>query len=329
MNSRVLLCAIAGIDDAYLRESEQFSAIADGIAADRKRMRQRLTMIGVAAAVCLAVFGAVRLAPSVFRLFPPSEIPGGQTPEVPASSEYTVSAVIRGETTEKETAGSAVSPTVPAADKTESRTAPAGSDQTAPTSRPDRPAPGAEQPPAETPSTTKAAEPTTANLTTPHTEPASEQPTAPQPGGEPGRSPGAVFTGRSVSYAEARELFAHPIVPCYDDDFEGYEVGVVSRNGDIHESGAFCLSVGYAFADGTIRLQDQDRLTGSSSASTLGEAYDYRGRTFYVQSPGDYGESCYRVGYYPTWDSGIAYEAVFDGDADVYAIMDRIISVEI
>ena len=324
MNSRVLLCAIAGIDDAYLRESEQFSVIAAGIAADRKRIRQKLAMIGMIAAVCLAVFGTVRLAPSVFRLSPPSDIIGGQTPEDPAGAESTVSSVVRGETTEKETGGTTVNRSALADDKTESKITPAGSDPSAPTSRPERPAPGAEQPPGETPATTKAAEPTTANLTPPHTEPPTEQPS----GGEPGGAPGAVFTRRSVSYAEARELFAHPIVPCYDDDFAGYEVGVVSRNGDIHESGAFCLSVDYLFAGGVINLKDQDRLAGSS-ASTLGEAYDYRGRTFYVQSPGDYGESCYRVGYYPTWDSGVAYEAVFDGDADVYAIMDRIISVEI
>ena len=327
MNSRVLLCAIAGIDDAYLRESERFSVISAGIAADRKRMRQRLTMIGVVAAVCLAVFGAVRLAPSVFRLFPPSGIPGGQTPEDPAGTEYTVSSVIHGETTEKETAGPTVSPSAPADEKTGKQTAPAGSDPTAPTSRPDRPAPGAEQPATETPAATKAAEPTTENLTLPHTEPPTEQPTAPQPGGEPDGSPGAVFTRRSVSYAEARELFAHPIVPCYDADFAGYQVGIVSRNGDVNAEGAFCLSVDYEFVNGTIHLQDQDRLTGSS-ASTLGEAYDYRGRTFYVQSPGDYGESCCRVGYYPTWDSGVAYEAVFDGGADVYEIMDRMIAVE-
>ena len=149
--------------------------------------------------------------------------------------------------------------------------------------------------------------------------------------GDPGGKPGAVYTKLDVSYSEARAKFAHPIVPFSGDGFTGYQVGVVSRNGDVSADGAFCLDVSYTFADGIINLQDQDRLN-ASSASAQGTEYEYRGRTFYVQTPDDYGSygtDYIQIGYFPSWDSGIAYQAVFDADADVYEIMDRMISVEI
>ena len=77
-----------------------------------------------------------------------------------------------------------------------------------------------------------------------------------------------MFTRRSVSYAEARDLFAHPIVPCYDDDFEGYEVGVVSRNGDIHESGAFWMDHGVEVETGLHCLSATLTLKGEAVSET-------------------------------------------------------------
>ena len=159
------------------------------------------------------------------------------------------------------------------------------------------------------------------------TEKQTEPPTEPSPGG----TPGAVYTKRDVSYSEAREIFGHPIVSYSGGGFLGYQVGVVSRGGDVNSDGAFCLDVNYVFADGTVNLTDQDRLTGGSTASATGTRYDYRGRTFYVQTPEDYGfygSDQILVGYYPSWDSGVAYQAVFNADADPEVIMDLILSVE-
>ena len=70
---------------------------------------------------------------------------------------------------------------------------------------------------------------------------------------------------------------------------------------------------------------------GGSTASASGTAVDYRGKTFYVQTPdnyGFYGTDQILVGYYPSWDSGVAYQAVFGADADPEEIMDLILSVE-
>ena len=45
MNSRVLLYAIAGIDEAYLRESEHLDAIAAEMKPEKKRLAQRMTAV--------------------------------------------------------------------------------------------------------------------------------------------------------------------------------------------------------------------------------------------------------------------------------------------
>ena len=48
-----------------------------------------------------------------------------------------------------------------------------------------------------------------------------------------------------------------------------------------------------------------------------------------MQTPDDYGfygSDQILVGYYPSWDSGVAYQAVFGADADPEEIMDLILS---
>ena len=47
MNSRVLLYAIAGAEEQYLRESEQFSEIAASFQARRKRTRGYAAAVGL------------------------------------------------------------------------------------------------------------------------------------------------------------------------------------------------------------------------------------------------------------------------------------------
>ena len=82
MTGRDLLCAIAGIDDGIVLASGQFSAIEASITADRRRMRQRISAIGIAAVICIAVFGVMKSAPESHHLFVPSHTAESQTPGV-------------------------------------------------------------------------------------------------------------------------------------------------------------------------------------------------------------------------------------------------------
>jgi hypothetical protein len=88
MTGRDLLCAIAGIDDGIVSASGKFSEVESSIKADRKRIRQRFTAIGIAAVICIAVFGAVKSMPQFFKVFLPSDTTTVQTPVVipPASA---------------------------------------------------------------------------------------------------------------------------------------------------------------------------------------------------------------------------------------------------
>ena len=342
MNGRMLLYAIAGIDEAYLRESEQFSEVAAGIKADRKRKRQAMTAVGLAAAVCIAVFGMIRLLPRTARLPEPSDPADWRMPEredPPAAERVSTTAGHGSEkgavstTAEGPTADPVTGTTFSAADTEPHTRSVSANDRDGPeTAAPPPAVTKAPEQPSFQPEDSLAEEPLTERPTERPTESPTETPKEPPANSDgPGGTPGAVHTTLNVGYEEAKERFSHPIVPCSADGFTGYQVGVVSRNGDTDDDGAFCLSVSYTFDDGYIGLSDQDRLTGSS-ASTLGETYEYRGRTFYVQTPDDYGSygtDYVQVGYYPTWDSGIAYQAVFDTDADIYEIMDLLISVEI
>ena len=336
MNGRVMLLAIAGIDEAYVRESERSDAVAAEIRANRIRKRRALVAAGAAALVCAAVFGVMRFTRPLPSTTPPEAAVSPTADRSESSSaEGGVTVAVPGPTKkEGETNAPAKEPAASAGNETAEAPSPSGDvAPSAPTVTPDRPPTTAEpssrdKSPDRTTSPWEDAVPTEPPSERP-TEPPTERPTDPPAGnGDPGGTPGAVFQTLDVGYEEAKERFAHPIVPCYGSGFTGYQVGVVSRNGDA--DGSFCLSVNYTFADGYIGLTDQDRL-GGSSASTLGQACEYRGRTFYVQTPDDYGSygaDCIQVGYYPTWDSGVAYQAVFDTDADIYGIMDLMIAVE-
>ena len=75
-----------------------------------------------------------------------------------------------------------------------------------------------------------------------------------------------------------------------------------------------------------IAVIDQDKMSGSRA--TYGPLqYDYRDRTF--QDETFINDEQITIGYYPDGDSGLAYVAVFDRSADIYEIMDLIISLEI
>ena len=298
MNSRDLLCAIAGADEALVRESARFSAIAAGITAERKRKRRRVLVAGAVAVPCAAVFGLVKLLPRSARPVMPYP-----TAEDPSAKDGTA-------THEEENAS------VPSGEQD-----PAASAET-------------ETPPPDTENGKEASAFAEAPDLT-QTQPPAEESSAPpangttEPQGSPG-GPGAVFTDRDVSFEEAREKFGRPIAPCTRADFIGYRAGTVSVNGDVNDSRGVCISVSYVFTGGLVRLTDQDRMAGET-ASAFGERYDYRGRTFYVQTQNDYPgvyEDRILIGYFPSWNVGIAYQADFSAKTDVYGIMDLMIGLE-
>lgn len=183
----------------------------------------------------------------------------------------------------------------------------------------------AESPKATTKATT-AARTTTAKRTTAPARTTTRAVETTQPNNSQQGTPMGVYTKLSVGYEEAKERFAHPIVQCFDSDFLGYNVGVVSQNGNISTDRAFCWDLTYEFANGQIYIQDQDRSAGKIANNGI-EQYDYCGRTF-VKEP-NYGNGHIIIGYYPTDMDGLAYRAEFDSSVDMYEVMDRIISLEI
>lgn len=139
-------------------------------------------------------------------------------------------------------------------------------------------------------------------------------------------NPMGVLTSLDVSYNEAKELFSQSLVECTDSNFIGYKAGIVSRNGNISSEEAFCLQITYEFTNGTVSIINQDRMVGSRATYGV-EQYDYLNRIFMNET--FINDEQITIGYYPEGDYGLAYVAVFDRSADIYEIMDMIISIEI
>ena len=298
MNGNKYILAFADIPDDLIRSASDDAAVRKVFRQHKSRRNQ---MLGVLCCCIVVAVAAVGFGSQNRFGKTPALIPGeptntdhqipGQTQNQPADSQP---GVIPSETV------SASESTETPASNTENPT------EQQPTDDPERREQRTEAPSADAPETERPA--TEAHENT--------------------DDPCNTFTISDVGYAEAKERFGHPIVPCAYDSFSGYRVGIVSRYGNVNEEGAFCYSLQYIFTNGTVSLADQDRMTGSS-ASTLGEEYQYRNRTFYVSMPGGYISDSIYIGYYPSWDRGIAYVAVFAPDADIYEIMDLIISLEI
>ena len=316
----------------------------DAQARRKKRLRTALHTVPVLACFCLAAGSAVWYRQNGAEL---PEIPAYPNPSVLPVTEIAEPAVTAAQQSGTEPVSSAVTVRTPEPEQTdaaESQTAAAGTEITEP-----EPAAVTQTEPAVTGANpvqtvlltqTRAIQRTQPTLYTqtvppvtapPRTVPPAEQTAAPPDIPGSSGNPGAVFTRRTVSFAEARELFGHPIVPCERDDFQRYQAGIVSRNGDIHADGAFCLSVTYEFADGAVTLTDWDRMNGSDGSPDA-EQISYCGKLFCVERPDAYEDSLriayYAAGYDPFALRGIEYQAVFGGDADVYAVMDLMLSLE-
>lgn len=134
-----------------------------------------------------------------------------------------------------------------------------------------------------------------------------------------------VYKDVIVGYDTAKTYFNHPIVPCDKNDFVGYSVLLVSPNENNNESETDCLSLTYLFTSGSVDLRDQDK---TGKVTPTGKQYEYCDRTFYVHTP-EYNGDNIRIGYYPTGENGIAYQAHFNSRSDMNEIMDLILSLEL
>lgn len=330
MTGADLLCAISAADEKYANDSGQFSVVAAAIKADRKKNLQRFAAIGIAAVLCIAVFGAVKSMPQFFKMFTPSDTTTIQTPNWNDPTATTLPpAITSQENSTEEDVGSThsedqVSTTKngnehPAA-STENPTRPE------PTSIADRQEPSVQTPQTEVPSTTKKADtPTVPSMESVPSSPSAEPSSVVATTIVNQEEPQTVYQDVTVDHETAKMYFKHPIVPCNRNDFNGYNVLLGSPDGNINSSETTCLSVTYLFTNGSIDLRDQDR---TGEIYPTGNSYSYDGRTFYVHTPEFNGDPL-RVAYFPTGSSGIAYQASFGSNTDVNLIMDIIISLEL
>lgn len=151
------------------------------------------------------------------------------------------------------------------------------------------------------------------------------------PGGIPGGNPNAVQQLKVVSYQEAKDLFEHPIVECFESNFMNYEIVMVSQRGDWN---GYYFGVHYIFSDGEISLIDQDRLKASVfSVSDLYDKIEYNGHTFFAKKENYLPDFRIEIWYCPKVENhlgvGIAYSAHFDKSVDLARIMDLLLSLEI
>lgn len=82
-----------------------------------------------------------------------------------------------------------------------------------------------------------------------------------------------------LSYEEAKERFAHPIVDCKSPDFVGYYVSYAKK--DIRPER--CLWVTYKFKNGKIDISDESRIGGRTLYDNF-QMYEYNGDAFYVDA---------------------------------------------
>ena len=323
MNELRFLEALGGIDDDLIREA--YIDIEKPVSVRAASSGMNLYVIGSVAAAAVISVGAA----AFYNSHRPEKLLSESSVIVSEDHGEVTSAATDNEKTSSlaETSAAPEKTTAEHSDKTEPSTSAVitetSSQQPADSTEAEHSLPVNDiptQPPAETPTETI---PDPANKEHTTAAPPDDHDGLPeQTTSSPGGFPGAVFTQLNVSFDEAKEKFAHPIIPCTRDDFTGYNAGIVSQNGDTSSSEAFCLSVTYVFTDGSITLTDRSRLNGINCPS--GDTIEYRGRTFYVEDI--WGET--HIGYYPALEKGIAYQALFSPEHDIYDIMDMMISVE-
>lgn len=138
-------------------------------------------------------------------------------------------------------------------------------------------------------------------------------------------NPNGVYTKRDYAYSKVKELFGHNIVECSAEGFQKYTVGTVTQK----ESGYKAyVDVTYVFNNGTVLIQDQDRISGRYDPNGDNKKIEYEGKTFYIPSYVS-GEETIVIEYFPTQDKGLAYIATFDASVSEESICSLLLSLEI
>lgn len=138
-------------------------------------------------------------------------------------------------------------------------------------------------------------------------------------------NPNAVYTKRDYAYSKVKELFGHNIVECSSEGFQKYTLGTVTQK----ESGYKAyVDVTYVFNNGTILIQDQDRISGRYDPNGDNKQIEYEGKTFFVPSYVS-GQDSIVIEYFPTQGKGLAYIATFDSSMSEESICSLLLSLEI
>ena len=319
MRTENIYDAISGFDEEYVSASDNNDAIRLSF---RKNRARKIKMIGTVCtcAVVVMVSGWIG-SQGWFGKKPPVE----QNPFVPQESTSVSDDQTTGQAQDQQTTVGEQSTTEPAKEtesrisKREAQTQTTQTDnpnRENPTTKPSRTDVSSTTKPSQTnaPSTTKDKEKPTASSVEPTSVDATTVVDKPQ----------NVYKDVSVDYNTAKSYFGHSIVPCNRSDFTGYSVLLVSPNGNNNEQGTKCLSLTYLFTKGSVVLYDQGK---TGKITPTGNRQEYRGKIFYVHTPEFNGDNI-RIGYYPTGESGVAYQANFNSGSDVNEIMDLILSLE-
>ena len=138
-------------------------------------------------------------------------------------------------------------------------------------------------------------------------------------------NPNGVYTKRDYAYSKVKELFGHNIVECSAEGFQKYTVGTVTQK----ESGYKAyVDVTYVFNNGTVLIQDQDRISGRYDPNGDNKKIEYEGKIFYIPSYVS-GEETIVIEYFPTQEKGLAYIATFDASMSEESICSLLLSLEI
>lgn len=138
-------------------------------------------------------------------------------------------------------------------------------------------------------------------------------------------SPGeAVEAARplTVDYDTAVELFGHELVPCAEENFEGYSLHRASGS---EGRDVIYDAVDYLFSNGLIQIED--RSGGPDWFLEDTESVVYNGGTFFVKDAPREGYTS--VQYYPGGESGLGYAACFASEMEQEEVFALILSLVI
>ena len=134
--------------------------------------------------------------------------------------------------------------------------------------------------------------------------------------------PGETVGPLMADYETAVELFGHELVPCTEDNFEGYSLHWVGADGgqDVTYD-----AVDYRFSNGLIQVEDRSGSCDWFLEDT--ESVVYNGETFFVKDAPREGYTS--VQYYPERENGLGYAACFVSEMEQGEVFELILSLVI